>query len=367
MSFITNISFSNYRASSFRFIKNEKKQEMRDTDHKVYSTKQQLSISTEKKEKRSKKNSATPIVFSKAEKKKKDIKITSSKQLSLTTTTPEKKEKKHKGIRLSPRALSKAEKKKKNIKITSSKQLSSTITTPEKKEKKYKEIRLSPRDYKTDKSKKMTDVKDSFKFSQLLVTIESEENRIDICSNARLWSVKANGKYLKAHGGKAPNFKPEEAHLDHANIFQTSKKICHDISISLEEPMSVEKVIVCRDTKKAIQAIAIFNSQSNTLKYLATHPENIRHEVNKNSPNVQGAGTSIVLYLAKKMLEEKGTIRLKAIENAVPFYKKLQFELDPDNEDPSDRRIPKHIAMKLSSEKIKELIDNEVAPFNQLK
>jgi hypothetical protein len=158
---------------------------------------------------------------------------------------------------------------------------------------------------------------------------------------------------------------------DNAWMFAESARICGSIQGNLttfpngrpEGKVEWDTVLACEDSAGNTQGIALVNSADNKLAFLATNPDNIRHKVNENIPNrIQGAGTEIMLYLAERALETGNAVRLKAISSAAPFYEKLHFEPAPEDASGSDADV---IPMKLTSQKIRQYIDDQIVPYNR--
>ena len=115
-------------------------------------------------------------------------------------------------------------------------------------------------------------------------------------------------------------------------------------------------LILVSKTAQKIEAIGFFNRQSSELIYLATHPENVGHAI--NTKRIQGAGSSIILYLAKQMLTSKTDLILESIDNAMPFYEKLHFE-KRDIEWEGNYLV-------LTAQKIQSLLERKIPPFDSL-
>jgi hypothetical protein len=189
------------------------------------------------------------------------------------------------------------------------------------------------------------------------------------------WSVCAGSKYYALHEGQIPCHRTHnEAERDPGVLFLGSKSITRGISHQIGAPPEQriprgevwDRVLICQDQTRTVQAIALYDAKSNKLGYLATNPDNIRHDINKDVVHrVQGAGTQIVLHLAAIALKTNNTLRLKAIGESIPFYQKLQFENDQQNLDGYEGHFG-HCPMKLTVKKIRQLASDSIRPFDQL-
>jgi hypothetical protein len=172
------------------------------------------------------------------------------------------------------------------------------------------------------------------------------------------WYLSAHLKYFQIH--KEISAQPPRD-IDPGSVFLSAQLICDFISGSLHNQENIKKglepwnrVVVCRDGARAIQAIALFEKEKNSLAYLVTHPDNIRHPINENIPTrAQGAGTQIILYLARSALKKNVPLRAVVREDAELFYQKLHFDDDSN----WGTKI-------LTVEKIKQLIVLKTFPFN---
>jgi hypothetical protein len=198
----------------------------------------------------------------------------------------------------------------------------------------------------------------------------------EITEELQLWQEMASAKYLKVHDGKA--FCPQtrsEAASDIGLIFKSSLNMIEPMYDQVANPPEKrpeggepwDSILICRDKSNKIQAIAFYEEQTNKLGYLATHPDNIRHPFNDAiSTRVQGAGTQVMLAMMKLALINNKPILLRSTKEAVSFYKKLHFEVDHANRGPYDG-YEGITPMKLTVEKIKDLMIMELCPFNYLK
>jgi len=120
-------------------------------------------------------------------------------------------------------------------------------------------------------------------------------------------------------------------------------------------PVRWTKALACVDKDSKIQALALIDDEENKIVYIATNPNNIPTPLSKLSQRVRGAGTQIILHLAKDALKTGNAIRLSSIDSSEPFYDKLGFAGYDINND----RV-------LTVTKIKELISSKIPPFDQL-
>lgn len=113
------------------------------------------------------------------------------------------------------------------------------------------------------------------------------------------------------------------------------------------------KALVCKDQNSKIQAIALINEENNKIVDIATHPDNIPSLLNDPTKQVRGAGTQIILHLAKIALQTDTSILLDTNDSGKAFYKKLGFE-----------RVGLTTNFILTADKIRELIREKKPPFN---
>ncbi len=211
--------------------------------------------------------------------------------------------------------------------------------------------------------------------SKLSVTEALSREWKTIAEIADTWIKSANEKYLTIHGGKMPLFKTRDAaSSDIGGLFINSRSMISQIKYQLTTPIKErisggepwDTVLICRDSNNNLQAIALFDKRSNKLSYLATNPDNIRHELNEGiTTRVQGAGTQIMLSLAKFARTNSFIIRLRATDETVKFYQKLGFEDDPENRGPYDGYV-RITSMKLTPQKVKELMSQKISPYDRL-
>ena len=209
---------------------------------------------------------------------------------------------------------------------------------------------------------------------QLTIAEIAEEDWPSISRTAKKWYNIAIEKYLTIHCGRSTDHKYSLYRLC-SSLFSDSKEMCkcivnnisHKIDPPVEKIFGLEQwdtVLVCR-LGDEIQAIALHNKKKNKLGYIATHPNNIIHELNEEAIRVKGAGTKIMLYLAQETIRLNSVLKLKAIKGAKSFYEKLSFDNSPEDGDSVDRYYG-ITPMKLTSEKIKDLIHSKIAPYDQL-
>lgn len=153
---------------------------------------------------------------------------------------------------------------------------------------------------------------------------------------------------------------------DELEIFKSATFIYQKINQYLALPLNT--VYVCRDTKTdEVNALALtdlvsYKTQTSDLsgtyielKFIATHPKNIRSEVNKNEiGRKEGSATEIISELALKVLKDGYSgIFLHAVDSSINFYVKLGFEYTAER---IDHRNSVCSEMILSKSRIEELI-----------
>ncbi len=94
-----------------------------------------------------------------------------------------------------------------------------------------------------------------------------------------------------------------------------------------------DSIYVCEDVAlKEVQAIALVRGHTmhKRLKilFIATHPRNVRSPLNETeTTRVEGAGSTLIKHLATELRDSGKYIYLDSRQSAIPFYKKLGFEL----------------------------------------
>lgn len=126
------------------------------------------------------------------------------------------------------------------------------------------------------------------------------------------------------------------------------------IQILAEKIQEQKIVFACVDNENKYQALALIDRQLNKIAYFVTHPNNIPTLLSKE--RVRGAGTKIILHLAKIALESGYNLRVYSIYGAESFYKKFGFEEEETSAD-----------LILTAAKIKKLISSKTPPFDQQK
>lgn len=116
------------------------------------------------------------------------------------------------------------------------------------------------------------------------------------------------------------------------------------------------KALVCLDQNSKIQAIALINEETNKIVDIATHPNNIPSSLSDPAHQVRGAGTQIIMHLAKVALKTDCSILVDPNDSGKAFYKKLGF-----------KKVELTTNFTLTADKIRELISSDTAPFNLLK
>ncbi len=205
-----------------------------------------------------------------------------------------------------------------------------------------------------------------------IVSKVSKDEWPTISNIANEWSALGLEKYKQIHGGKL--FSPKtrnEASSDPGKLIKYSLSMCEDVSNTIREPTYASQEGEVWDTiftcslGGEIQAIALHDKKNNKLGYVVTHPNNINHEINQDCQQVKGAGTQIMLHLLSKTLHSNSVLKLRAVEEAKPFYEKMHFEYAPEDNRAYDG-YEGITSMKLSADKIKNLIAAGTTPFNQL-
>ncbi|MBP9841103.1 MAG: GNAT family N-acetyltransferase [Simkaniaceae bacterium] len=122
------------------------------------------------------------------------------------------------------------------------------------------------------------------------------------------------------------------------------------------------RAYICFDEDKMVQGIALVENKTNHVSRLATHPNNLPHLINSSIPTrVRGAATQLILHLSKQVAKDN-PIRLEAIPEAVPFYKKLYFKRDRGTKARSYDRFGLTI-MKLHASTVRRLEKTPGSPF----
>ena len=136
-----------------------------------------------------------------------------------------------------------------------------------------------------------------------------------IAETARSWSEAARERVFAASG-------PEK------EIFIENSHANGKIAELLSRPVSGLEAYVCRDGRGKIQGLMVACERGMSLyvDYLATHPKNIRAEVNPAPERVGGAGTALIEQAVARALElKKKMVSLDFLESAWGFYSKLGF------------------------------------------
>jgi len=221
--------------------------------------------------------------------------------------------------------------------------------------------------------------------NQLKVVVQPKEHWKDVANAVVEWQLRAFDKELKACDeiypelvklGKVPfaEIEDESERLDfqltwvqhvkaHPSLtIAECRTMCQHIIQSLNGigGETFDTVLVSRDLKDKIHAIALYNQRKNKIACLVSHPDNIDHKVNREVENrVKGAGTSIMLYLFRKTIELGIPLKVDSTPSAKKFYQKLQFEL-------TGERDYRFIGLELSADKINGLIKRKIPPFHLL-
>jgi len=176
------------------------------------------------------------------------------------------------------------------------------------------------------------------------------------------WFAIAENRFINADATRLTTKYPNMAEITRLDV---SKMIILSISLGLSpatlfdsEDEEWDTLWVCEDKNSKIQAVALLQMEKLKLVQLATHPDNIIHAHNDSQATaIRGAGSQIILELARHALNANEAIRLKSTEDAENFYKKLGFT----------REVPQHsMWLHLTPARIRELVAQKVPPFNQL-
>ncbi|MBY0529453.1 MAG: hypothetical protein K2P51_04605 [Rhabdochlamydiaceae bacterium] len=211
--------------------------------------------------------------------------------------------------------------------------------------------------------------------SRFNIALVPPDNWEHIAHIAAEWSSCAHEKYLTIHGGNPPVFRTnDQARSDPGRMFSDSRSICdaiaHQTGVPQKQRLSGgekwDHVLICSDEAGTVQAMALVDSQGHKLAYIATHPDNIEHEINRELVSrFRGAGTQIIVHLAAISLRKNLPLRMTAIEKSISFYEKLQFEKDPQNLTGGEGYF--HTCpMKLTVKKIRQCAAERIRPFDQL-
>lgn len=176
------------------------------------------------------------------------------------------------------------------------------------------------------------------------------------------WLELANERHLNADIARFTSL-----HVNHAEIhkLETSQTIIfsiHTLLLPLQEydPNDYKKwdtVLVCEDNTSKIQAIALVKMDTLNIAYLATHPDNLISSYRDLSVTpVRGAGSQIIGFVALKALANNVSLEIHTTPDAEKFYQKLGFARIT----PSEPKL-----MHLTCDKMRELIRDKKAPFNQ--
>jgi hypothetical protein len=110
-----------------------------------------------------------------------------------------------------------------------------------------------------------------------------------------------------------------------------------------------------------IYAIALFNNKTNHLVHIVSNPKNLfgRNRI-KNAP------TKIMLYLINRS-RMNSKILTATINDATSKFFREKFQFSPADELTTERDIVSRTpTVKLTADKIAELIKKRVPPFDQL-
>jgi hypothetical protein len=174
------------------------------------------------------------------------------------------------------------------------------------------------------------------KLNKRLKVIEVDENNWpDVKNTMEIWlAIKTEIMKKKYGSGEEflENYKQDHVKKDLA-IWEHHSSIVNNIKVELGKKIEKQpeeffdkkwqKVIICIDKHKNIQAAALHESEKNELVYLATSILNLNHADNKNQ--VRGSGSAIMQYLIEKSNRENRELFLSSADSAEGFYEKFGF------------------------------------------
>lgn len=155
------------------------------------------------------------------------------------------------------------------------------------------------------------------KIEPFTVSELNQNEKSSVIKELEKWAISAQEKYEK--DPDSPILK------DHRNLCQEM------FGVAKSPELSNYAVLVCRDLKGNIQAIAIYDKNDDEVGGIITHPNNIDHPLNKNLPGrMRGAGSAIAIHEMQDCLARNKNLKLVALPSAFPFYEKLGFEHEYD-------------------------------------
>lgn len=192
------------------------------------------------------------------------------------------------------------------------------------------------------------------------LTVREVKDLVSLQQLAKKWHSTASTRFRAADRAQytdAPLC--DQRTLDHLEASKMmTKAICNKIReafLKQGESDYFDKALVCTDQDSKIQAIALIRTKENRVAFVATHPDNIPSTLTDPAKRVRGAGTQIILHLAKRTLKTGKPVLIDTLDSASDFYAKLGFTqagLMPE--------------LHLTASKINLLISEKVPPFNQL-
>lgn len=129
------------------------------------------------------------------------------------------------------------------------------------------------------------------------------------------------------------------------NAFVDCRLMCDGIRYSMENPHPIQEIYACKDRKGNIQGLMVLSIGENDLSiaHLVTHPNNIcSFEKHQESDRVRGAGSCLMRKAEEIALErnKREGIVLSPTPLAIPFYEKLGFILEYDEEGIPEMKKP---------------------------
>ncbi len=112
-----------------------------------------------------------------------------------------------------------------------------------------------------------------------------------------------------------------------SNLFDDCKTVC-EITSDVLRGSRVQTLLLCIDSKGDPRAIAFYEKRINTISWLVSHPNHIKHPL--NIERVSGAASAIIEHLAQGALIRGLPLRVSSFSGALLFYQKLGFEFEED-------------------------------------
>ncbi len=163
-----------------------------------------------------------------------------------------------------------------------------------------------------------------------LKNISTLQKMLTRWENYAIWHKKTVDPTLKTNLETSENL----CSLIHVSIEITLAKLQNiktydknNIRPALQAAFCVEDphLLVSRDERKKIQAVALHDKKTNELLYLITNPKNLVHR--GTSKACKGAGSSIIKHLARNTLKHHLPLTVHSSSSAKEFYLKHNFEI----------------------------------------